>query len=347
MIMSSKHSAEALGYVLEKLDWMRAERIWPNGLRYLWTDAFGVVNYVSLFRETGDEKWLEAAEALVADVYRVLGRPRGLRIGEAPDRGGQYFHYLAMWMFALARLGEHRPDYRQLGIDLVRQVHSAFVLPGTGVLWKTQEDLSGPWPGYGLGAMDAIDGYVSYRLLGEEELAGEIAEMKAIIDRQYRNLDIDQDLGLGMMLWLAHFFPDEEWAKVQTNQALENLDLLWTDPPGFFARASYAPHVRIAFANYGVSIGLQAGNISTISPCGCSRWPDSASTGPIIASSASTSSARSIPPSFFREPVSCGRRKKTFPARGQATASARWTQSTAMCPIGCSAKRSWQARSPR
>ena len=132
MIMSSKHSAEALGYVLEKLDWMRAERIWPNGLRYLWTDAFGVVNYVSLFRETGDEKWLEAAEALVADVYRVLGRPRGLRIGEAPDRGGQYFHYLAMWMFALARLGEHRPDYRQLGIDLVRQVHSAFVLPGTG-----------------------------------------------------------------------------------------------------------------------------------------------------------------------------------------------------------------------
>ena len=71
MIMSSKHSAEALGYVLEKLDWMRAERIWPNGLRYLWTDAFGVVNYVSLFRETGDEKWLEAAEALVADVYRV------------------------------------------------------------------------------------------------------------------------------------------------------------------------------------------------------------------------------------------------------------------------------------
>ena len=261
MIMSSKHSAEALGYVLEKLDWMRAERIWPNGLRYLWTDAFGVVNYVSLFRETGDEKWLEAAEALVADVYRVLGRPRGLRIGEAPDRGGQYFHYLAMWMFALARLGEHRPDYRQLGIDLVRQVHSAFVLPGTGVLWKTQEDLSGPWPGYGLGAMDAFDGYVSYRLLGEEELAGEIAEMKAIIDRQYRNLDIDQDLGLGMMLWLAHFFPDEEWAKVQTNQALENLDLRWTDPPGFFARASYAPHVRIAFANYGVSIGLQAAEI--------------------------------------------------------------------------------------
>ncbi len=29
--------------VLERLAWMRGERIWPNGKRYLWTDAFGVV----------------------------------------------------------------------------------------------------------------------------------------------------------------------------------------------------------------------------------------------------------------------------------------------------------------
>jgi hypothetical protein len=30
-------------------------------------------------------------------VQRVLGRQRGIRIGEEPDRDGQYFHYLAMW----------------------------------------------------------------------------------------------------------------------------------------------------------------------------------------------------------------------------------------------------------
>jgi hypothetical protein len=30
-------------YVLNKLDWMREQHIWPNGLRYLWTDAFGVI----------------------------------------------------------------------------------------------------------------------------------------------------------------------------------------------------------------------------------------------------------------------------------------------------------------
>lgn len=245
-------------YVLAKLDWMRAERIWPNGLRYLWTDAFGLVNYVSLYRATGNDKWLDRAEVLVGEVDRVLGRSRGYRIGEAPDRDGQYFHYLAMWMFALARLGGHRAGYREKGVELVRQVHGAFVLPGRGVIWKMAEDLSEPYPGYGLGAMDAFDGYVSYRLVDEAALAGEIAEMKAIMDAQYRTLDIDQDLGLGMMLWLAHFFPDEAWAKVQRAQALENLDLLWTDPPGFFARASHAQYVRIAFANYGVALGLHA-----------------------------------------------------------------------------------------
>lgn len=247
-----------IGYVLDKLEWMQTERIWPNGLRYLWTDAFGVVLYVSLYRQTGEKRWLDAAEALVADVERVLGRERGIRIGEAPDRDGQYFHYLAMWMFALARLGEELPDYRTRGVQLVREVHDRFVLPGRGVIWKMAEDLSRPYPGYGLGAMDAFDGYVSYRLLDEHALAREIGELRELIDAQYRTLAIDQDLGLGMMLWLAHFHPDEEWSRVQTARSLAALDGLWTEPPGFFSRASYARDVRIAFANYGVSLGLQA-----------------------------------------------------------------------------------------
>ena len=50
-------------------------------------------------------------------------------------------------------------------------------------MWKMKEDLSGPYPGYGFGALDAFDGYVSYRLLDETALAPEIAEMKEIIDR--------------------------------------------------------------------------------------------------------------------------------------------------------------------
>jgi hypothetical protein len=253
-----------LEYVLNKLYWMRQERIWPNGLRYLWTDAFGVVLYVSLFRETGEQQWLDQAKWLVGEVDRVLGRHRGYRIGEAPDRDGQYFHYLAMWLYALACLGDHEPAYRQKGIRIAAEVHQPFVLPGRGVIWKMEEDLSGPYPGYGLGAMDAFDGYVSYRLLSETELEPEIAQMREIMELQSPSLEIDQDLGLGMMLWLAHFFPEEDWAVAQRERCTAALDRLWVDPPGFFGRASYAPQVRIAFANYGVSVGLQSQEL----------WPD-------------------------------------------------------------------------
>ena len=61
---------------------------------------------------------LDEAEWLVSEVERVLGRSRGIRIGEAPDRDGQYFHYLGMWLFALARLGALEADYRRRGIAL-------------------------------------------------------------------------------------------------------------------------------------------------------------------------------------------------------------------------------------
>ena len=246
-----------LGYVLDKLDWMRSMRIWPNGLRYLWTDAFGLVLLVSLHQELEDERYLDEAEGLVAEVNRVLGRPRGIRIGEEPDRDGQYFHYLAMWLYALAVLGRYRPAYREQGVALVRQIHDAFVLPGRGVIWKMQEDLSGPYPGYGLGALDAFDGYVSYRMLDEQALAREIAEMGALIEQTADALVITQDLGLGMMLWLAHFFPEEAWAKLQGTRSLAMLDRMWVRQ-GYFAREPDLPHMRFAFTNYGVSVGLQA-----------------------------------------------------------------------------------------
>ncbi|HSG89316.1 MAG TPA: hypothetical protein VLA56_08890 [Pseudomonadales bacterium] len=245
-------------YVEDKLAWMEAEEIWPNGLRYLWTDAFGLVLYLSLHEHTGDRVWLRRAERLVEDVYRVLGRPRGLRIGEEADRDGQYYHYLAMWLFALQRFGRIDGTYRTAAIRLVKDIHGAFVIPGRGVIWKMAEDLSGPYPGYGLGAMDAYDGYVVYRLLESPELAAELKEMKVLIEAGYHDLTIDQDLGLGMMLWLSHFFPDEHWARTQRSRALMHLSRLWIDDPGYFCRDSQSHSQRFAFTNYGVSLGLQA-----------------------------------------------------------------------------------------
>jgi hypothetical protein len=219
-----------------------------------------VVLFVSLHRELGGQCWLDQAEELVGNVERVLGRRHGIRIGEAPDRDGQYFHYLAMWLFALAQLGDLKPEYRVRGIALARDIHAAFVIPGRGVIWKMEEDLRMPYPGYGLGSMDAYDGYVSYRALDEEALAPEIAEMRALIESSWRTLTIEQDLGLGMILWLAHFFPHEPWANTQRKRALRTLDAMWVDPPGYFCRAPGLRGTKFAFTNYGVSLGLQAAN---------------------------------------------------------------------------------------
>ena len=243
---------------LTKLDWMREQRIWPNGKRYLWTDAFGVVLLVSLYHELRRNEFLDGAEWIVAEVERVLGRRRGFRIGEAADRDGQYFHYLAMWIFALSRLGKILPEYRTKAIRLVKDIHSDFVIVGRGVHWKMLEDLSAPYPGFGLGSLDPFHGYVVYRLLDEDALADEIGQMEAIIDRIYRDLLITQDLGLGMMLWMTSLFPEESWARVQRERSLAILDRMWIDPPGYFCRELGVFAVKFAFTNFGVSLGLQA-----------------------------------------------------------------------------------------
>lgn len=109
--------------------------------RYLWTDAFGVLAFVSLadMFETIDLKqanaYREAAHKLIDVVHGTLGKPRsskstdamtvdstmpsptgyiGVRIGKVESRqvtdygmryDGQYFHYLDKWLLALARAG--------------------------------------------------------------------------------------------------------------------------------------------------------------------------------------------------------------------------------------------------
>jgi hypothetical protein len=245
-------------YVLSRLDWMRRQRIWPNGLRYLWTDAFGVVLLASLHEAQADDRYLSEAEWIVGEVDRVLGRARGIRIGEEADRDGQYYHYLAMWLFALWRLGQFRPQYHDKALALAKTIHPRFVVPGVGVHWKMLEDLTGPYPGFGMGALDAFHGMVVYRLLDPETLAGEIRQMHQIAEQTYPRLHVTQDLGLGMLLWMSHFFPQERWAATLCDRSLATLDSMWIDPPGYFCREPSLPRVKFAFTNYGVSIGLQA-----------------------------------------------------------------------------------------
>jgi hypothetical protein len=163
-----------------------------------------------------------------------------------------------MWLYALSLLGRIKPVYRDRALELVRQIHPRFVMPGTGVWWKMAEDLSAPYPGYGLGGLDHFHGYVVYHTLDPNVLITEIAEMRELVERSYRSLALDQDLGLGMMLWFTHFFPDEPWAILQRRRCLDTLDDMWVDPPGYFCRHPGLNHVKFAFTNYGVSLGLQA-----------------------------------------------------------------------------------------
>ena len=109
--------------------------------------------------------------------------------------------------------------------------------------------------------MDAYDGYISYRMLDKDALGPEIAQMRELIERDWRKLQIEQDLGLGMMLWLAHFFPSEPWAEALTKRGLRTPDAMWVDPPGYFCRAPWQREIKFAFTNYGVSLGLQAADI--------------------------------------------------------------------------------------
>ena len=44
--------------------------------RYLWTDAFAVCNYLSLYHETGATHWKLLALHLVDQVHTILGRHR-------------------------------------------------------------------------------------------------------------------------------------------------------------------------------------------------------------------------------------------------------------------------------
>ncbi|HKJ69424.1 MAG TPA: hypothetical protein VKA68_15815 [bacterium] len=244
--------------IIRQLTRMEQERIWPNGIRYLWTDAFGVVLLCSLYQETGQDQWLGKAKWMVSEVEDVLGRDPGFRIGGEPDRHGQHFHYLGMWMYAMYVLGIWEPEYRQQAVRLAREIHPYFIRPGHGVYWKMQEDLSGPEPGFGFGALDHFQGYVIYTLLAPRVLSRERQQMQTLIEKTYKSLQIDQDLGLGIMLWLTHFLQDDRWAKTQQKRSLKMLRNLWVNPPGYFCRSPGQTDACFAFTNYGVALGLQS-----------------------------------------------------------------------------------------
>ncbi|KAH6892944.1 hypothetical protein B0T10DRAFT_591744 [Thelonectria olida] len=212
--------------------------------RYLWTDAFGVVNFVTLFKETSSPKYLVLAKRLVQTVHDVLGRTRdglarlpgatddeplsgGLRIGKlsasGSDGDGQYHHYLTLWMFALNRVSLATGDskYNDLAIQLAKAIHPRFIIHRPSgklrMVWKISMDMKHILVA-SEGHLDAATGHVICRLL-QRTAVGQEALLKQEIDDYLQIMSCDgklspsgDTLDLGMGLWMCHFFKDEPWA---------------------------------------------------------------------------------------------------------------------------------------
>ena len=144
---TSKPTARKIMMDFARLTGLSSSKEEPR--RYLWTDAFAVCNFLTLYKQTSDERYKDLALRLVDQVHNILGRRReedpwigwisglseeegklhptsgGLRIGKEMnergrdepydeqlewDRDGQYYHYLTKWMHALARVSRVTGD---------------------------------------------------------------------------------------------------------------------------------------------------------------------------------------------------------------------------------------------
>ncbi len=259
-----KPTSQTLELVLERLGRVREQGIWPRGKRDLWTDALGVLCLLSLHRELGEERYLAEAEWVAQEVDRVLGRRRGIRMGERSDAQGQYFRSQALWVYALHRLGQLQPPYQHRALALVREIHAPFVRPGVGIFSRMDEDLKKPFPGSGPGKLEVFLALAVYRQLGPDALRPEIEELEGMVERTYRALAPDHGLDLGLLLWIAHFFPAQPWSLLLRERVLAALDARWVDPPGYFRRNLPEPWSgpvrsnRLALTNLTAAIGLQA-----------------------------------------------------------------------------------------
>ncbi|MGD2120354.1 MAG: hypothetical protein PVJ76_01350 [Gemmatimonadota bacterium] len=264
MSAEAKRTDGALALVLDRLGWIREFGIWPHGPRDLLTDALGVICLTSIHEVLKDHWALGEAEWVAKEVDRVLGRRKGIRTAEWVDGCGQTFRSLALWIFALHRLGQILPPYKTRALDLVREVHAPFVRPGAGIIARMEEDLSRPFEGSGPGLLEVFLGLAVYREVGADSLGPEIEELEGMVLKTYQSLAPDHGIDLGLLLWITHFFPDTPWALFLRERALAALDTRWVDPPGYFRRNLPEPwdgpvrSNRLALANLTAAVGLQA-----------------------------------------------------------------------------------------
>lgn len=213
--------------------------------RYLWTDAFAVLNYVSLAQrsqtEDGKQLYLKAAHTLADCVHETLGCPRsekypmerdssglspsgfvGLRIGKVEARAktdfgmrldGMYWHYVDKWLFALLRLGQISGSSERLrqAAGWAKVLFPRFFdTRHGGIRWKLNVDATpiSEQP-HGFPNGDTLNAYVVYTLIQRAQndisLSDEIQAMYKGLQESYSPRKTRDPLGWGLDLWMQLF----------------------------------------------------------------------------------------------------------------------------------------------
>ncbi|KAK8089404.1 hypothetical protein PG997_004365 [Apiospora hydei] len=228
--------------------------------RYLWADAFGVVNFVTLRYATGEERYLDAAKRLAAGRVGRRTSEGGLRIGKVdeagPDGDGQYHHYLTLWIHP-AGTG-HTP-----ALHCRKKWHW-----GLSMVWKISTDMSRPLS-RSKGHLDDVTGYVVFehldsvaRRFGQGDDQPLLAEKNQYWNMMTRSRPLQSStdmLDLGMSLWVAQFRSrrgDEPLRELGTHGINTAREIL-VERKGPYSILTKSAGRRLAFRELGACLGIK------------------------------------------------------------------------------------------
>jgi len=208
----------------------------------------------------------------------------GLRIGkalperdaDAPyderrewDRDGQYFHYLTRWMHALNQVasatGEAR--YHDWAVELAAVAHRRFRSRDGRLHWKMSIDLSRPQVAAS-GQHDVLDGLVTALTLARSDHHHHAATLAPVIDELATRCEgtswaSADPLGIGGLLFDAARLSQLPPRTLRPTIPALIRQLLGDARQGLDGWLATGPlnqpaEVRLAFREFGLSIGLQA-----------------------------------------------------------------------------------------
>ncbi|MFB3766453.1 MAG: hypothetical protein ACE14P_14560 [Methanotrichaceae archaeon] len=251
----------------------------------------GQVHHI-LGRHRGDDPrrgWISGLDDQEGERHPTI---RGLRIGkqlnerkvDEPfnerlewDQDGQYYHYLTKWMHALNRVSQVTGDpvYLKWAIELAQAAHSRFTYsPRVGgrrrMYWKMSIDLTYPLV-HSMGQHDPLDGFITYNELQAAaakdfkesslpSLKHEIADMSEIC--RGMSLTTDDSLGIGGLLTDSSRIA-QLMMKCSLNyeillDGIVNSALIGMEAFTRGGTLGYPAEYRLAFREFGISIGLSA-----------------------------------------------------------------------------------------